>query len=60
MMPVLALGADKGVGTVLVETMRKAAANVQGAVLKSCGHYMPEEAPWEVARLIGGFFAGKV
>lgn len=58
--PVLALGAEGGVGAVLVETMRAAASNVEGMVLKSCGHYMPEERPEAVARALLEFFAARV
>lgn len=50
--PVLAFGAQQGVGTVLIETMKLVADDVRGGVLNACGHYMPEEAPRTVARLI--------
>lgn len=36
----------------LIETMKLVADNVRGGVLNACGHYMPEEAPRTVARLI--------
>jgi hypothetical protein len=51
-MPVLAVGAESGVGALLLETMRLVAADVRGAVLAGCGHYMPEEAPRAVAEQI--------
>lgn len=53
-MPVLAVGAESGVGTMLLDTMRlvAVAADVQGAVFAGCGHYMPEEAPRAVAEQI--------
>jgi pimeloyl-ACP methyl ester carboxylesterase len=50
--PVLAFGAQQGVGTMLIETMKLVADDVRGGVLNACGHYMPEEAPRTVARLI--------
>jgi len=48
-MPVLALGAETGVGDMLLETMRLVAADVRGGTLADCGHYMPEERPATVA-----------
>jgi pimeloyl-ACP methyl ester carboxylesterase len=51
-MPVLAVGAQAGVGAMLLDTMRLVAADVRGAVFAGCGHYMPEEAPRAVAEQI--------
>jgi pimeloyl-ACP methyl ester carboxylesterase len=51
-MPVLAVGAESGVGAVLLDTMRLVAADVRGSVFAGCGHYMPEEAPRAVAEQI--------
>jgi pimeloyl-ACP methyl ester carboxylesterase len=51
-MPVLAVGAESGVGAMLLDTMRLVSEDVQGAVLAGCGHYMPEEAPRAVAEQI--------
>jgi pimeloyl-ACP methyl ester carboxylesterase len=51
-MPVLAVGADGGVGTQLFDTMRLVAADVRGVVLSGCGHYLPEEAPRAVGEQI--------
>jgi pimeloyl-ACP methyl ester carboxylesterase len=50
--PVLAFGAETGVGTALIETMRLVATSVHGGVFANCGHYMPEEAPRTVAEQI--------
>lgn len=44
-MPVLALGAETGVGEGLVDTMRLVAGDVRGGMFAQCGHYVPEEAP---------------
>ncbi|OSQ39069.1 alpha/beta hydrolase [Thalassospira mesophila] len=44
-MPVLAYGAEFGVGPVLFNTMAKIAEQCQGGVLDGVGHYMPEECP---------------
>jgi pimeloyl-ACP methyl ester carboxylesterase len=51
-MPVLAFGAETGVGTALIDTMRLVASDVRGGVFEDCGHYMPEEAPRSVAEQI--------
>jgi len=51
-MPVLAFGAESGVGAVLLDTMRLVATDVRGGVFAGCGHYMPDEAPRAVAEQI--------
>jgi pimeloyl-ACP methyl ester carboxylesterase len=48
-LPVLAFGAETGVATALIDTMRLVATGVRGGVFICCGHYMPEEAPRAVA-----------
>lgn len=50
--PVLAFGAESGVGVTLLDTMRLVAADVRGGVFADCGHYLPEEAPRAVAEQI--------
>ena len=47
--PVLALGAENGVGDMLLDTMRLVAADVSGGTVSACGHYMPEERPGTLA-----------
>jgi pimeloyl-ACP methyl ester carboxylesterase len=47
--PVLALGAETGVGDMLLNTMRLVATDVRGGTVNDCGHYMPEERPRTVA-----------
>jgi pimeloyl-ACP methyl ester carboxylesterase len=54
-MPVLAVGAERGTGTTLLDTMRLVATDVRGAVFADCGHYMAEEAPRAVAEQIISF-----
>ncbi|MGN6651818.1 alpha/beta fold hydrolase [Trinickia sp.] len=54
---VLAFGAQMGVGSMLLDTMRIVAHDVRGGVFNDCGHYMPEEAPRVVASLILEFVA---
>jgi pimeloyl-ACP methyl ester carboxylesterase len=56
-MPVLALGAERGVGQGMVEAMRALGSNVQGGIVAGCGHYMPEESPDEVASKLIRFFS---
>jgi hypothetical protein len=46
-MPVLAFGAERGVGEGLIDTLRPIATEVRGGVMAGCGHYMPEESPEE-------------
>ncbi|MEJ8798852.1 alpha/beta hydrolase [Trinickia caryophylli] len=54
--PVLAYGAESGVGTALLDTMRLVADDVEGGIFDECGHYMPEEAPDAVSRVLLRFF----
>jgi pimeloyl-ACP methyl ester carboxylesterase len=51
-MPVLVVGAERGGGATLLDTMRLVSADVRGAVFAGCGHYVPEEAPRAVAEQI--------
>jgi len=53
--PMLAFGAESGVGTMLLDTMRLVATDVRGGVFEGCGHYMPEEAPRAVADQVISF-----
>jgi pimeloyl-ACP methyl ester carboxylesterase len=55
--PVLAFGAEYGVGEALVDTMRLVAGNVQGGTIKDCGHFLPEECPQTLADEINRFMA---
>ena len=55
-MPVLALGAERGVGRGLVEAMTQLATHAEGGVIADCGHYMPEESPDEVSAALIRFF----
>ncbi|WP_044563511.1 alpha/beta fold hydrolase, partial [Azospirillum sp. B4] len=56
-LPILAVGAKAGVGTVLADTLRGHASDVRGHVL-DCGHYVPEEAPDELVALLLEFLGG--
>ena len=55
-LPVLALGAEHGVGEALPKTMELVATNVRGGVLQNCGHYMPEEAPRTLVKQLSEFW----
>lgn len=54
--PILALGAERGVGAAMVDTFRPLAPDVSGRAIPDCGHYMPEECPDEVAAELIRFF----
>lgn len=50
--PVVALGGAKGLGEKVKQMVEKVAENVAGGVISSSGHFLPEEAPQEVVRLL--------
>lgn len=54
-MPVLAIGAEKTYGTRMKEDFEYIAANVTGAVIAKCGHWIMEEQPPAATALISGF-----
>jgi pimeloyl-ACP methyl ester carboxylesterase len=56
--PVMAWGASAGVGNVLLDTLRRVAADVRGGTIKPCGHYIPEEQPGTVIDQLTAFFSG--
>jgi pimeloyl-ACP methyl ester carboxylesterase len=58
-MPVLAIGGDKarGRGKEAEESLRRVATNVRGEVIADCGHFIPEEQPEILARMLLDFFA---
>ncbi len=62
-MPVLAIGGAesyphaRGRGSDVEQSLRRVADNVRGAVIEKAGHFVPEEQPAELARLLLGFFA---
>jgi pimeloyl-ACP methyl ester carboxylesterase len=57
-MPVLAIGGAKsrGRGTEPEESLKRVATNVRGVVVPDCGHFIPEEQPEILARLLLDFF----
>jgi pimeloyl-ACP methyl ester carboxylesterase len=58
-MPVLAVGGANAFGRAREpeESLRRVATNVRGVVVPECGHFIPEEQPEILARLLLDFFA---
>lgn len=56
-MPVMVVGGGGhgGMGQFEVEQMRDYADNVEGHILDDCGHWVPEEAPGPLSRLVLDF-----
>lgn len=54
--PTLAVGGEKVFGAAVGENLRSAASNLQTAVIDGCGHFVSEERPHELARLLLRFF----
>ncbi len=61
-MPVLGVGGGvsyphgRGRGADVEASMRRVANDVRGAVIPECGHFVPEEAPEALTRLLLAFF----
>ena len=58
-MPVLAVGGELWMGAIMKPMFEKVADNVAGAVIPGCGHFVPEEAPEELAKTILDFLAAE-
>jgi pimeloyl-ACP methyl ester carboxylesterase len=56
-MPVLALGAESSLGTSVPNQVRHYARHVQGGVVADSGHWIFEEQPREMTRLLLNFLA---
>jgi pimeloyl-ACP methyl ester carboxylesterase len=54
-MPVLALGADKGLGMQMADIMRAAASDVTAGVIPNSGHWIMQENPGATVRLVQAF-----
>jgi pimeloyl-ACP methyl ester carboxylesterase len=55
---VLAIGGDHGLGPVMAQNLKAAAADLRGAVIADCGHYVPEEQPKALLEALVPFLAG--
>jgi len=54
--PILALGGDVGMSPDILEEMKPLASQIEGGVIRNCGHYMPEEQPEEIGARMIDFF----
>lgn len=54
-MPVLVVVGDAGVGQRMIDAVLPLCERARGAVLKDCGHYIPEEAPDALVRVLMEF-----
>jgi len=58
-MPTLGLGGGgpRGRGNLVVESLRRVAVHAEGGSIPDCGHFIPEEKPEELARILREFLA---
>ena len=54
-MPVLALGSEKSYGLVMKKDLDQVATNVRGGVVPDSGHWVMEENPSAVVKLVTDF-----
>jgi pimeloyl-ACP methyl ester carboxylesterase len=57
-MPVLAVGGERAVGNRLAEQIRPAASRVMAHVVPDAGHFVAEEHPGDLTRVLPRFLAG--
>jgi pimeloyl-ACP methyl ester carboxylesterase len=50
--PVIAIGGSTSRGDQIREMVSKVATNVSGVVVPNCGHFIPEEHPQELVKLV--------
>jgi pimeloyl-ACP methyl ester carboxylesterase/quinol monooxygenase YgiN len=55
--PTLAVGGERVFGPAVAENLRYAASHLETAIIDGCGHYVSEERPRELARLLLQFFS---
>lgn len=58
-MPVLAIGGANSLGVYVAASLKQVATNVQGAVIKDCGHFITEEQPTAFTKLVLDFLDKK-
>jgi pimeloyl-ACP methyl ester carboxylesterase len=56
-MPVLAIGGSAGLGEAMRGTFAPFSAQLSGAVIPNCGHYVPEESPQALLEILQPFLA---
>ena len=56
-LPILAVGGDKSFGEATLKGMQTIGTNARGVIVKDCGHFVNEEKPAELSRLIAAFLA---
>ena len=54
--PILALGGDVGSAPKIYEALKPLGEDVRGGVIENCGHYIPEEQPEILAKMMLSFF----
>lgn len=52
--PVIAFGGERANGARVKAQVERVAQNVSGGVIEACGHFVPEERPDEIVRLVLG------
>lgn len=57
-MPVLALGGDHSIGEGALRATRGFAEDARGGAIEHCGHFVPDERPWDLAERLLAFFGG--
>ena len=57
--PVLAIGAQRGLGDGVAEALRHVAANVKSVSLEGTGHFVADERPEVFARILEDFIGGQ-
>lgn len=57
--PVLAIGAERGSGELIVQSARKIASRVTPVVFRQTGHFIPEERPEALTDTVLQFLEGK-
>lgn len=56
-MPVLAMGGDSSLGSLVVQSMQQVATDVHGVIVPNSGHYVPEEQPAFLEECANLFFS---
>jgi len=57
--PLLAIGARYGLGTMVAESMRHVAGSVAPVLMENTGHFIPDERPEALSRIVEAFLDGR-